>query len=828
MLYIKSLPVVTLLSLCLQLNGSEVEQLTPENWDKYVPAGKEVDAIYGDYVLQNDIFTAIIAQPTPTRNANLTIREVGGCVLDLTRHDSNNDQLGCYYPTGQQFSFTNPKQVDIVLAEEGLPAQAELHITSQKESNGTFARVFYSIRNGDPTLKVITQFHNDSEKPVKLNLQDSIRADSPFVLGSDANMFWANDQWFKQAYGIWSVEHQVQRTGSGGRIVRFLQNDQTSVEIQPMQHSNFQRNLIPTGSLLELKTIFNDLNEVGQHTIQITITDADGPISHAYVNIRQGDNTVGDIRTDHDGNCKFSLPVGEYTLGCHAAGRPPRTLALSVKEPIQQVITLKQAGYLSARITDGNGRPIYAKLSFLGLKETATPEFAPKQNAIFAENLIYANHGKVHHPLLPGSYRVIISHGPEFNADIQTIVIQEGETTILKSSLDHVVDTRGWISADFHTHSSPSGDNTTDQYGRVVTLLAENIEYSPATEHQRIDSFTPILKQLRAEHLMGTVTGMELTGRVLPVNHQNAFPLIHVPRTQDGGGPVIDDNPVTQIKRLKGWNNNSDKIVQEDHPALMQIWRDKDTDNKADGGFRDMLAYMDSMEVHPPQSIFRIPEESTPSSSRDPVMFYWMQLINKGYRITGVVNSDCHYNNHDAGYLRNYVLSPTDNPGRIKTENIVSACRRGNIVMSNGPFLDVSVSTDKKSQAVPGDDLVATSGKVKISIRVQCPNWFDINRVQVFLNGRMAKNLNFTRRSQPEMFPVTSVTRFNEIIEIELKEDTHVIVATIGEDLKIGPVQGERRGADEPTAVANPVFIDIDGNGFQFNNDNLGIDLDAE
>ncbi len=209
-------------------------------------------------------------------------------------------------------------------------------------------------------------------------------------------------------------------------------------------------------------------------------------------------------------------------------------------------------------------------------------------------------------------------------------------------------------------------------------------------------------------------------------------------------------------------------------------------------------------------------------------MFYWMQLINKGYRITGVVNSDCHYNNHDAGYLRNYVLSPTDNPGRIKTANIISACRQGNIVMSNGPFLEVRVSTDKKSQAVPGDDLVATSGKVKISIRVQCPNWFDINRVQVFLNGRMAKELNFTRRSQPEMFPATSVMRFNETIEIELKEDTHMIVATIGEDLQIGPVQGERRGADAPTAVANPVFVDIDGNGFQFNNDNLGIDLDAE
>ena len=148
--------------------------------------------------------------------------------------------------------------------------------------------------------------------------------------------------------------------------------------------------------------------------------------------------------------------------------------------------------------------------------------------------------------------------------------------------------------------------------------------------------------------------------------------------------------------------------------------------------------------------------------------------------------------------------------------------------MTNGPFLDVSVTAGKKSRAVPGDDLTAPSGKVKVSVSVQCPNWFDINRVQFFLNGRMAEDLNYTRRTHPQMFSETSVTRFNQTIEIELEEDTHIIVATIGEDLKIGPVQGERRGAMEPTAVANPVFVDIDRNGFQFNQDNLGINLDAE
>ena len=821
---LRILTIITSFSFCLSSSAVEIDQLTPANWDRYVPAGKEVDAIYGDYVIKNDVLTAIIAQPTPTRNANLTIREVGGCVLDLTRIDSDNDQLGCYYPTGQLYSFTDPKQVQIAVDSVG----GALHITSQKESNGTFARVIYSIEEGDASLRIITQYLNDSNEAVSLNLQDSIRADSPFVLGSAGNMFWANDQWFKQAYGVWTEQRLVKRTGSGGRIIQFIKEDKPTFDLQPMQRATFQRELIPAGSFLQLRSIFNRLNQIEQHPVTLLTTDADGPISNTLITVKLGTSTIGDIRTGQNGKANFSLPAGEYTLLCQGAGRPPRELALSVTKTMEQTVELKRAGYLTARITDGKGKPIYAKLSLQGLRDTVTPNFAPKQNAIFAANLVYAKNGRVHHPLLPGSYRVIISHGPEFNADLQEIVIREGETTTIRSSLEQVIDTRGWISADFHTHSSPSGDNTTDQFGRIVTLLAENIEYSPATEHQRIDSFTPILKQLKAEHLMGTATGMELTGRVLPVNHQNSFPLVHVPRTQDGGGPVIDDNPVTQIKRLKGWNNNADKIVQEDHPALMQIWRDRDTDNKPDGGFREMLDYMDSMEVHPPQSIFKVPEKLPSASSRDPVMFYWMQLINKGYRITGVVNSDCHYNDHDAGFIRNYVLSPTDNPGRIKTTNIVSAVRNGNIVMTNGPYLNVRVEGGKKAMAHPGDDLLAASRKVRVHISVQCPNWFDINRVQVFLNGRMAENLNFTRRTHSTMFPATSVTRFNETIEIELEEDTHIIVATIGEGLEIGPVQGDRRGADAPTAVANPIFVDIDGNGFQFNDDNLGVNLDAE
>ena len=65
---------------------------------------------------------------------------------------------------------------------------------------------------------------------------------------------------------------------------------------------------------------------------------------------------------------------------------------------------------------------------------------------------------------------------------------------------------------------------------------------------------------------MGTCVGIELTGRPLPLNHQNAFPLVMRPNTQDGGGPTADDDPETQIERLALWDGASDKLVQVNHP----------------------------------------------------------------------------------------------------------------------------------------------------------------------------------------------------------------------------------------------------------------------
>ncbi len=81
--------------------ATELVSLSPQTWDRYAPSGKEADAIYGDFVLANDQILAVVAIPRRGRNANMTVREVGGCLIDLTRRDRQSDQLSAYYPGAQ-------------------------------------------------------------------------------------------------------------------------------------------------------------------------------------------------------------------------------------------------------------------------------------------------------------------------------------------------------------------------------------------------------------------------------------------------------------------------------------------------------------------------------------------------------------------------------------------------------------------------------------------------------------------------------------------------------------------------------------------------------
>src|SRR5260370_524671 len=96
------LAIGLLAALAAQARAADLVALSPQTWDRYIPRGKEVDGIYGDFALTNDQVVAVIAHPRRGRNANMTVRDVGGCLIDLTRRDRQSDQLSAFYPGAQR------------------------------------------------------------------------------------------------------------------------------------------------------------------------------------------------------------------------------------------------------------------------------------------------------------------------------------------------------------------------------------------------------------------------------------------------------------------------------------------------------------------------------------------------------------------------------------------------------------------------------------------------------------------------------------------------------------------------------------------------------
>ncbi len=786
-------------------------QLDASNRAQWLPGGKEVDAIAGDYVLRNSELIAVIANPVAGRNANMSAKDVGGQIIDLTTRASSNDQLTAFYACPSSAALRTAR---FAKTERG---GIEMICANQPTDGAPEVQVIYTLEPESPTLRVQTRVTNLSGKAIAWDRVDTLRTDKTFHTG-DADsgaLLWSYDVWFDQAYGILPDglrgEFQKLKSWMGPIEIRYgPQADDFRVMLQPAGTLTYSRYLWPARHPLTFRSV--NAGEKRRH-VRLQVTDPDGPVNAADVWVTQNSEPYATGRTDAQGWIQFMLPHGEFGVRVFESQRGKCDFKITGDQPHAAQVDLPAPGYVKAHITDAKGAPIPCKVQFVGAQGTATPDFFVDSGDHAVKNCYYSHDGVFRQAIAPGQYDVIISYGPEHDAVFTAITVERGRDTALQAKLVHTVDTTGWISGEFHSHSSPSGDNTSSQLGRVLNLLCEQIDFAPCTEHQRIDSYAPILESLSVTARMATCTGMELTGSPGDINHQNAFPLRYTPFTQDGGGPTTDSDPLKQIQRLALWDDGAEKLVQQNHPNLIRYARDKNLDGKGDGGYAEMFGHMDVIEVHPLEAILKpatIDKDKKINTGKNRI-HAWLQLINDGLYIPGVVNTDAHYNFHGSGWRRNWIPSKTDDPAQIQTLDVVHACERGQMVMSTGPFMEVTVSA-ADHKVGPGETILKSGGDATIHVRVQCPNWFDIDRVQILVNGRAVPEYNFTRTTHADHFGQT-VVKFDQTIPVKLTGDAHLIVVAVGDHSTLGPVMGPGQGKLKPIAVSNPVFMDVDGDG---------------
>jgi hypothetical protein len=144
-----------------------------------------------------------------------------------------------------------------------------------------------------------------------------------------------------------------------------------------------------------------------------------------------------------------------------------------------------------------------------------------------------------------------------------------------------------------------------------------------------------------------------------------------------------------------------------------------------------------------------------------------------------------------------------EKPDAPSASELVRAIKRDrDVIVTNGPFVKVSI--DGKGM---GQLATTQKGKARLDVAVQAAPWIDVRHLEVFVNG--------SRRGKPIDIPASQKPlRFQGSVELKIDRDAYVVVVVRG-DAPLGPVLPPDEGQTAPTplVIANPIFVDRDGDG---------------
>jgi hypothetical protein len=273
-----------------------------------------------------------------------------------------------------------------------------------------------------------------------------------------------------------------------------------------------------------------------------------------------GPTDLGDILVSNTGTLTFA--VRDLTTGRRTPAQLRIFGILGTENPDlgSQYLSLRNFSGLSKRRFDGLDPLTYSNT--LQLSETLVG--FPALN-VTAES---DGRGSVH--LKPGRYVVRATRGLEYTTDAKIVRIAAGRTQRVTFEIQRVVDTSGFISMDFHVHSTRSFDSSAPLTDRVVSYAAKGVEVLVSTDHDHVTDYAPIIQDLHLDHKVASIVGNELTGS-LPVppeatagidafpegiGHWNAWPLELNPGARRDGAPADElITPGTAIDRLRGMDS---------------------------------------------------------------------------------------------------------------------------------------------------------------------------------------------------------------------------------------------------------------------------------
>lgn len=541
----------------------------------------------------------------------------------------------------------------------------------------------------------------------------------------------------------------------------------------------------------------NAIFGVATGTVHGVVTAGGRPAAGAFVSVaeRVGDEVPLAIRaafrTDAGGRYEGTLPPGNYVVITKLEGHPydsgtsapiEHPIIVTAGEATEQDIALPDTARLRVWVRDPQGTALPAKVTVVGFHPAPEPaagggtflfrsDVAQEGEELFgiAAVAFVDQSGDSGDVLLPpAEYEVVVSRGHEYAIHRERVTLTAGATTTVDAVLARVLDTSGFVAADYHVHLINSFDCAVTRDDRIRTMAAEGVEYFVASDHDFVTDLRPDIERLGLGDHLASVVASEVT--TFNLGHFNAWPFERDPASHIGGAidwgragmapgedfPALGSFDLSPGELFAAMRS---RITSGTGGGVVQI-------NHINDGSLGLfaLAGIDSAAVPPrsftPPELIRqnpaitnlyddgydtlelwvVGNRSQTSQLRGANLGDWFNLLNQGIIKAATADSDTHSTAVvQAGGPRNYVASSTEAPRDLDDAELAASVREGRLIATNAPFVRVELEGDGGAvagHAVGRPRLVpATAGTATLRIHVESPAWAEFDTIEVFANA---------------------------------------------------------------------------------------------
>lgn len=511
--------------------------------------------------------------------------------------------------------------------------------------------------------------------------------------------------------------------------------------------------------------------------------------------------SLGPVAPDGSFDLELDPAVG-YEIQAyseHHAASPRVGIDLDAGDDLNVALEIPAAAVVMVDVTEAStGQPEPARVSFV--RQAGTPSDGPPAAAAVYEHWGDGIGGVAYHlgaterVILPaGAYEAVASRGFSYELERRMVELPAGQTTPLSFTIARVIDTSGWVSADFHVHAEGSHDSFVPLDIRALQAFTDDLDLPVISEHDVIGAMAEVeLPDPVAQSLIA-IPATEAT--TLSYGHFNAFPLIYDAGALNRGAVHVHDKQPAELFTALRAQNPADEILQVNHPRTISaggyfafVGLDGPTDTVKRP--EDWSLNWDTVEVF---SVNCGDSNNNPRTLQD-----WIGLTNHGHRKALSSGSDTHNIHITAGSPRNWIQADAA-ALRADGQALVPPVRGRQMFVSCGPFV--------RFQAADGTGLGGMTapenpgGDVQFEVIVEAPTWIAIDEVRLWENGVAIEVVDVSAAA-------AQTVRLDTVFTVSPAADAWYAVEVVGH----GDMRPVTR-AGPPYALTNPIEVDADLDG---------------